>query len=88
MNVNDIYAKDPETITPEERLALVEHYRAERIRFEALEKSGKRITKTAIAGTAKATVEAEDERLRGLAEAAERDAFAESANPLDQRVLD
>ena len=43
--MQEIFDKDPETITKEERAQLVAHFRAERLRFEELEKAGKRATK-------------------------------------------
>lgn len=41
MSDEDIYAKDPEHTTPEERAALVAQAREDRLKFEALDASGK-----------------------------------------------
>ena len=42
-DIQELLAKDPEKITPDDRKALVEHLRAERVRFEAAEQAGKSV---------------------------------------------
>ena len=44
--INDLFAKDLEEITKDERATLVEHYDAERKRFDELERAGKSIRGT------------------------------------------